>query len=78
MLLSGDEGLASLLSNQLDAGSGSASYGKESDLVGLGNDGRAGVVAAGIAFPVRVVGDVAGRDGDGVVVLCGIVGAGGG
>lgn len=34
---------------------------------------RDGVVAAAIAFPVRVVGDVGSRDGDGVVVGVGVL-----
>jgi hypothetical protein len=46
-------------------------------LVGLANDGKLRVVAAVIALPVRVVGNIARRESDGVGVFEGIVGAGG-
>lgn len=78
LLLGGNQSLGSLLANELDTGGGSGADGQESNLLGLGDDRETGVVAAGVALPVRVVGEVAGREGDRVVVLEGVVLAGGG
>ena len=43
--------------------------------LGLAHDGQARVVAPRVTLPVRVVGDVAGWVGDGVVVRKGVEGA---
>ena len=78
LLLGGDDGLGAGLADELDARLGGAADGQESDLIGLVDDREARVGATGVALPVRVVGNVAGREGDGVVVLERRVGAGGG
>lgn len=60
--------LAALLSDQLDLGVRGVADRQQGDGVGLVHDGQAGVVAADVTLPVRVVGDVAGGAGDRVVV----------
>ena len=62
------ERLAALLADELDLGVRGVADGQQGDGVGLAHDGQARVVAADVALPVRVVGDVAGRAGDWVVV----------
>lgn len=77
LLLGSDNGLLARLADKVDLGLGGASNSQQSHHVGLVHDAQSRVVSAVIALPVRVVGDVACRDGDGVVVGGRVVGTGG-
>jgi hypothetical protein len=77
LLLGSHERLASGLANEFHPRLDSAADAKERDLVGLSNDGKLRVVAAVVALPVRVVGNVAGGECDRIGILEGVVRAGG-
>lgn len=68
-LLGLDQRLGALLADQLDPRLGGAADRQKRDLLGLADVAQARIVAAGVALPVRVVGDVPRREGDGIVVL---------
>lgn len=77
LLLNSNKLLLASLSNKVDLGSLSTTDGKELGELGLVDDAELGVAAADVALPVRVVGDVASGERNGVVVLERVVGAGG-
>lgn len=62
----GDERLRAGLANQLRLGRSGAADRQQGDGIGLVDDAKARVVAAGVALPVGVAGNVASGDGDGV------------
>lgn len=74
-----DQRLAALGANQLDLGAalGGIADRQQGDGVGLAHDREARVVAARVALPVGIVGDVARGHGHGVVVEGRVVAAGG-
>jgi len=74
-LLGRHECLGSLLTDQLDTWLGSTADAQERDLLGLANDAKARVIAAGIALPVRVSSDISSRKGDGIGILERIIAA---
>lgn len=71
-----DQRLAAGLANQLDLGGGRAADRQQGHRGGLVDDAQPRVVAARVALPVGVVGDVTGGDGHRVVVEGRIVAAG--
>jgi hypothetical protein len=75
-LLDSHELLLTSFTDELDLGSRSAADSEELGELGLVDDAKLGVVSAVVALPVGVVGDVAGGQRNGVVVLERRVGAG--
>jgi hypothetical protein len=77
LLLNSNELLLAGLADKIDLGSLSAADGDELGELRLIDDAELGVAAAVVALPVRVVGDVASGQRNGIVVLERVVGAGG-
>lgn len=78
VLLGSNELLLASLANELDLGLGLAADSQQADNIGLVDDGKARVRTAGVALPVGVSGNITSGQRNGVVVLEGVVGAGGG
>lgn len=76
LLLGSNKRLLAGLANQLDLGARGAADGEQADDVGLADDAQLRVVAAGVALPVGVAGNVGGGQRDGVLEGLGGVGAG--
>lgn len=77
LLLRRHQRLGACLANQLLLRRCCASDLEQRNCIRLGDGREPGVAPAHVALPVRVLGDVGGRDSDGVVVGHGVIGTGG-